>query len=170
MTARESSRQAPSAAHERGAPEVPEGLSNVLFDIWLVSRAATSLIDDALQGSGLDADEFAIYSILASTSGMTPTELSRWMAAPPTTVSSYVKRFERRGHVRRAVNPGDRRSYRVQLTAAGTSAHRAAGERFLPLLHEVTGALGATAADTHQRLHGLHESLAALDDGQRSGP
>jgi DNA-binding MarR family transcriptional regulator len=147
---------------------VPEGLSNVLFDVWLVSRAATALIDEAIREAGLDADEFAIYSMHAPTPGMTPTELASWMAAPPTTVSSYVKRFERRGHVRRAANPEDRRSYRVHLTAAGTSAHRAAGERFLPLLREVTELLGSGAADTHRRLRGLHESLAALGHVQRA--
>ena len=31
-------------------------LDNVLFDVWLVSRATTALVDDALAGSGLDSD------------------------------------------------------------------------------------------------------------------
>ena len=77
------------------------GLGNVLFDTWLVSRAAHSLIDDVIKQAGLVADEFAIYSILSRGEGMTPSELARWMSAPATTVSSYVKRFERRGHVDR---------------------------------------------------------------------
>ena len=104
------------------------GLGNVLFDVWLVSRATTALLDDVLRASGLDADEFAVYSVLASGDGMTPTELAHWMAAPPTTVSSYVKRFETRGHVRRVPNPEDRRSYRLQLTVVGaTGASRRRG-------------------------------------------
>ena len=67
------------------------GLSNVLFDTWLVSRAVQSLIDDVIKPTGLDADEFAIYSVLSRGEGMTPSELSGWMSAPATTVSSYVR-------------------------------------------------------------------------------
>jgi DNA-binding MarR family transcriptional regulator len=149
--------------------ELDAGLDNVLFDVWLVSRAATALIDDAVRASGLDGDEFAIYSVLASTQGMTPTELAHWMAAPATTVSSYVKRFERRRHVRRVPHPGDGRSYRVQLTAAGRRAHQAAGTLFLPTLREVTRRLGPAAADTHHRLRRLHQAMTTIDDGRPTG-
>ena len=90
----------------------PEG-TNVLFDVWLVSRATFAVLDAALAPSGLTADEFAIYSVLTSTDAMTPSELARWMAAPLTTVSSYIKRFEGRGHVTRVENPDDGRSYRA---------------------------------------------------------
>ena len=107
--------------------EVPEGLTNVLFDVWLVSRATTAMLDETLRPSGLDADEFAVYSVLASGDGMTPSDLAQWMSAPATTVSSYVKRFEARGHVQRAPHPDDGRSYLLQLTAAGRRVHCEAG-------------------------------------------
>ena len=132
--------------------KIDPGLGNVLFDVWLVSRAVHALIDDAIRSSGLDADEFAIYSVLASGTPMTPSDLADWMAAPPTTVSSYVKRFERRGHVRRVQNPEDRRSYSVELTAAGREAHHAAGALFRPALDHVDKALEESAGDTRQRL------------------
>lgn len=148
------------------AVELDAGLGNVLFDVWLVSRAATALIDDAVRTSGLDADEFAIYSVLASTQGMTPSELAHWMSAPATTVSSYVKRFERRGHVRKVPNRGDGRSYRVQLTAAGRRVHQAAGELFQPTLREVTRRLGTGASDAHRRLRRLHQVLNTLTHDQ----
>ncbi len=141
---------------------INEGLANVLFDVWLVSRATTALIDTAVQASGLDADEFAIYSVLASTDGITPTELARWMAAPTTTVSSYVKRFERRGHVRRTSNPADGRSHVVTLTAAGRQAHAAAGELFSPVLDEATQLLGTDVDETHVRLQALHDIVATM--------
>ncbi len=148
---------------EEPVAELDAGLGNVLFDVWLVSRATTALVGDAVRSAGLDADEFAIYSVLASTEGMTPTELAHWMAAPATTVSSYVKRFERRGHVRRVPNPEDRRSYRVQLTADGRSAHRHAGELFQPLLDEVTRRMGPQVPRTHRHLRALHQVLMTVD-------
>ena len=142
--------------------KIDPGLANVLFDVWLVSRAVHALIDDAIRPSGLDADEFAIYSVLASGTAMTPSELADWMAAPPTTVSSYVKRFERRGHVRRVPNPEDRRSYRVELTATGREAHYAAGALFRPTLDHVDEALEESAGDMRQRLLELRRVVDTL--------
>lgn len=143
-------------------PELDARLGNVLFDVWLVSRASTAVIDRAVRESGLDADEFAIYSVLASTDGMTPTELAHWMSAPATTVSSYVRRFERRGHVSRVPHPDDGRSHRVLLTAAGRGAHRVAGELFQPVLDEVTRRVGRGVPETHRRLRALHDAVSTL--------
>ena len=33
------------------------GLANVLFDVWVVSRATTTVVEDAVRSSGLDAGE-----------------------------------------------------------------------------------------------------------------
>lgn len=128
------------------------GPSNVLFDAWLLSRSVYRLIDVAIEESGLDADEFAIYSVLASGEGLTPSELAQWMAAAPTTVSSHVKRFERRGHISRIPNADDGRSYRVRLTATGRAAHQHAGELFAPILANIEDTLGARADEAHARL------------------
>jgi len=103
---------------------VPAEGTNVLFDVWLVSRATTGLLDAALAPTGLSADEFGIYSVLTSSDGMTPSELARWMSAPSTTVSSYVKRLEGRGHLRRDRNPADGRSYVLRLTPQGAPRTR----------------------------------------------
>jgi DNA-binding MarR family transcriptional regulator len=152
---------------ETAANKIDPGLTNVLFDVWLVSRAVHALIDDAIGPSGLDADEFAIYSVLASDTAMTPSELADWMAAPPTTVSSYVKRFERRGHVRRVPNPEDRRSYRLELTATGRQAHHAAGALFRPALDHVNEALEDSAGDTRRRLLELRRVVDTLPAAAR---
>lgn len=145
------------------AADLDPGPGNVLFDVWLVARAATARIDDAVRAAGLDADEFAVYSVLASTDGMTPTELAHWMAAPATTVSSYATRFARRGHVERVPTPGDRRSYRLRLTDEGRAVHLAAGRLFQPVLDEVTRGLGGDVDATHLRLRALHEVIAGPD-------
>ena len=143
-----------------GAVVPPEG-TNVLFDVWLVSRATFAVLDSALAPSGLTADEFAIYSVLTSTDAMTPSELARWMAAPLTSMSSYIKRFESRGHVTRVANPDDGRSYRLQLTAAGRAAHRAAGKLFQPVLDDVESSLDLSAPTVRNALQALHRGLSA---------
>jgi DNA-binding MarR family transcriptional regulator len=141
---------------------IAPGLGNVLFDVWLVSRAVHDLIDDAIRSAGLDADEYAIYSVLASGDALTPTELAQWMAAPPTTVSSYIKRFEKRGHMVRVTNPEDGRSHRVQLTAEGQQAHKRARRLFRPVLAQVEQSLAGRADQTHQQLRALHQVIDVL--------
>jgi DNA-binding MarR family transcriptional regulator len=121
---------------------IPVTGTNVLFDVWLTSRAVTGLIDAALAPTGLTADEFGVYSVLTSTEWMTPSELAVWVSAPATTVSSYVKRLQQRGHLERRRNPADGRSFVIRLTPSGRSAHRAAGKAFLPVLRRVVAALG----------------------------
>ena len=152
----EPERREPSA----GAVIPPEG-TNVLFDVWLMSRATFAVLDTALASSGLTADEFAIYSVLTSTDAMTPSELARWMAAPPTSMSSYINRFEGRGHITRVANPDDGRSYRLRLTAAGRAAHRAAGKLFQPVLDHVERSLDQPAPTVRAALQSLHRALPA---------
>lgn len=137
--------------------------TNVLFDLWLASRAATSVLDEALRPAGLSADEFAIYSVLAS-APLTPRELAQWMAAPPTSVSSYVRRFEERGHVRRLPNPGDGRSYRVDLTPAGRRAHEEAGALFLPVLSDLEARLGPSTDRVRAALTETHAAMSEPGD------
>ena len=133
--------------------------TNVLFGVWRVSRAATSALDAALAPSGLTADEFGIYSVLTTAETMTPSELARWMAAAPTTVSSYVKRFEARGHVERRRNPDDGRSFVLRLTPAGRRAHAVAATQFAPILERVMRALGGREASVRRSLALLDEAL-----------
>jgi DNA-binding MarR family transcriptional regulator len=139
--------------------EVPPEGTNVLFDVWLVSRAATGVLDEALAGTCLTADEFEIYSVLMSADTLTPSELARWTSAPPTTVSSYVKRLESRGHLERLRNPADGRSYVLQLTDEGRRAHRSAGEAFLPVLAQVVEQLGTRERTVRRGLDLLRRSL-----------
>ena len=135
-----------------------EVATNVLFSAWLAFRAVNELVDRAVADAGLTADEFAIYSLLVS-GPITPTELATWMAAPPTTISSTVKRLESRGHLRREPNPDDGRSYRIGLTTAGRRAHRDAGERFLPVLDQVEAALGRNEAAVMRSLDALRSAV-----------
>jgi DNA-binding MarR family transcriptional regulator len=146
------------------AAEVREEDVDVTFMVWLTSRATSDLLDAVLAPSGLDSDEFAIYSVLNAASGITPTELARWMAAPPTTVSSYVKRFEARGHVSRDPNPADRRSYLIKLTPAGRRTYRKAGKLFAPLRTRVVAGLGDQEPQVRDALVTLRTVLDGIRD------
>lgn len=146
------------------------GNTNVLFDVWLIARMTYGTLDQALEPSGLTADEFGIYSVLRAPADITPSELAKWMCAPSTTVSSYVKRFESRGHVARRRNPDDGRSYVLELTDEGRRAHQAAGECFQPVLERVVSELGAKEPGVRRSLAAFHRSLGvAIGDDHSDG-
>jgi DNA-binding MarR family transcriptional regulator len=147
---------------DRSSSVNPPGETTVLFDVWLTSRSVIALLDGALAGTGLDAEDFAIYSVLNKGDGVSPGELATWMSAPATTVSSCVKRLESRGHVRRTPHPDDGRSYRLSLTSTGRRAFITAGRRFLPVLADVERALTVPAAEVQQALRQLRAAVAAV--------
>lgn len=160
-------RDSSSSAEGLAEGEVRDEDVDVTFTVWLTSRATADLLDSALAPTGMDSDEFAVYSVLSAAPSITPTELARWMAAPPTTVSSYVKRFEARGHVEREPNPADGRSYRITLTPAGRRAHRAAAELFMPMRTRVEEGLGTRATDVREALLLLR---SVVDDIRHNPP
>ena len=141
-----------------------------LFLVWLVARSTEDLMDSALRPAGVTGDEFALYSVLAASPGITPSELSRWMAAPPTSVSSYVKRLEARGHVLRTPHQSDRRSYRIHLTAAGRRTHQAAASLFGPVRAHVIDALAGQDGRVEESLLLLREVVDALRAAPGNGP
>ena len=136
----------------------------LLFDVWVVANSTRAVLDEALRPSGLSAEEFALYSAVRRDGGITPTELASLMALPPTTVSSIVARLERRGHARRAPNPGDARSYRIQLTEAGMAAHEAATALFAPVLAKVESALDLEVAEARAGLAAIRDAVRAAAD------
>lgn len=140
-----------------------------LFLVWIVSRSAEDLLGTVLAPIGLTGDELAIYSILNASPGITPSELSRWMAAPPTSVSSYVKRLEARGHLTRRPHPDDRRSYRIQLTAAGKRTHRSAEKLFGPVRERIIEALGDQDGAVREALLRLRGVIDSARENTQSG-
>ena len=139
------------------------GDSNVLFELWQLSRAANALLAGPLGAAGMSGDEYGVYSVLAAAEdGMTPTALARSMSAPPTTVSSYIRRMESHGHAARRPDPMDGRGSLVRLTAAGRRAHRRATDVYGPILAEVQRQLDADEPAVRAALVALREAIDAV--------
>jgi DNA-binding MarR family transcriptional regulator len=133
-----------------------------LFLVWLVARSTEDLMDTVLRPAGVTGDEFALYSVLAASPGITPSELSRWMAAPATSVSWGGGRLEARGHLVREAHPSDRRSYRLRLTPAGRRTHRAAVDLFGPVRARVLDELAGQDIPVEDSLLFLREVVDGL--------
>lgn len=157
------------------AAEIEQQQLDPSFLVWLLARSTQELVEAAIRPTGLSADEFAIYSILSAAPGITPGELSRWMAAPRSSMTSYLKRLEHRGHITRTADRTDRRSYQITLTAAGRRTHERARALFGPtrtrLIEDLSyqdGRIREALLHAHTVIDTLRVELATDAEGSHS--
>jgi|SRR5215207_3942663 len=133
---------------------------SLLFDLWLVNHLISGALDEVLTAeSGLSGEDFGFYSLLRRFGPATPTQVSRWTAMPPTTVSATVRRLVGRGHVDQRRNPTDGRSRLIALTDAGVDAHRRAAEAFFATTRTLAAAIGADERRQRAALQRLDRAL-----------
>ena len=85
-------------------------------------------------------------------------ELATDTGTRATTLTGVLDRLERRGHVTRELDPADRRSFRITLTASG----RAVARKITAAVTDIeTTALAGVSA---RQLAGYHAVIAALQE------
>jgi DNA-binding MarR family transcriptional regulator len=77
------------------------------------------LVDRELAADGVEANGYAMLSLIGVRGSVRLTQLAEELGMPLTTASDVVRRLETRGHVRRRPNPEDGRSFLFELTARG---------------------------------------------------
>jgi DNA-binding MarR family transcriptional regulator len=90
-----------------------------------VQRAARALarrFDDALRPVGLTQGQFSLLTALNRAEPPTIGTVANLLALDRTTLTANLKPLERRGLVRVIIDPDDRRSRRLILTAAGRAS------------------------------------------------
>lgn len=133
--------------------------TSLLFDVFVLNQAVRGLLTTAMAGSPLRPDEYAVYSHIFESPECTPTQMAREMNMPLQTVSDWLSTMRARGHVTSRPRQ-DRRSYQVELTAAGREAHRAAGLAFEQGNRLFLAALPKTEAEHRSELGSLVEAAA----------
>jgi DNA-binding MarR family transcriptional regulator len=91
----------------------------VLLLLVAANQRMVQLVERELAANGVEANGYAVLSLIGARSGMRLTELSEQLGMPLTTASDIVRRLEARGNVRRRPNPADGRSFLFELTARG---------------------------------------------------
>jgi len=137
----------------------PDRHLSLLFDVFALGQRVRTLVALAMAGSELRPDEYAAYSVVFESPGITMTAMARELGMPVTTAADYVRAMQRRGHVRREHHPHDSRSYVLSLTPAGRSAHRAASTAFQRAHRALLDALAPLTEET------VRGQLAAVADG-----
>jgi DNA-binding MarR family transcriptional regulator len=133
---------------------------SLLFDLWLINHLLSAGLDDVLTDSGgLTGEEFGFYSLLRRFGPVPASQVSRWTAMRPTTLSTLVRRLQQRGHVEQRPNPADGRSRLLTLTAAGEQAHARTAETFFAATRELAAALGPEESRQRASLQRLDAAL-----------
>ena len=130
----------------------------ILLDVYATNQKRERLIEAALTGTDLPAEDYPLYVFIGTTGPLTPTELARELRMPLSTLLFRVRRLEERRHVERVPNPDDGRSYLLRLTPAGERLLAFARPLFRARALAVEARLGEELVDA------LREALTQLGD------
>jgi MarR family transcriptional regulator, organic hydroperoxide resistance regulator len=86
------------------------------------THATLHVLSRRLARLGLSASEINVLANLADGRNRSVGEIASDTATKPTTLTSVLDRLERRGYLTRGLDPADRRSFLVSLTADGRGA------------------------------------------------
>ncbi|HYG24539.1 MAG TPA: MarR family transcriptional regulator [Verrucomicrobiae bacterium] len=118
--------------------------------LWNASRVFFARWD-------ISPSQFNVLNLLSGRpEGLSQTELGRFLLTHRSNVTGLVDRLEKRGLLGRHENSGDRRAYRVVLTAAGKKLL----EAIVPEFHSL--AEGVWKGTSARRLRELQADLAGL--------
>jgi DNA-binding MarR family transcriptional regulator len=120
----------------------------VVLALHRATHATLHALAGRLAGLNLSASEINVLANLAGGRNRSVGELASDTATKPTTLTSVLDRLVRRGYVTRDLDPADRRSFLVSLTADGRS---------------VAGAVRAATAGLE------HAALAEVSDADLAG-
>jgi len=127
---------------------------------YILRRAQLAIFEDFIAACSrydIRPGQYSVLTVIEQNPGLSQTKVAEALGIKKTNFVAMVDAFEKRGLVRRAATPGDRRSYALFLTEAGKALmrklHRIAEQhesrivdRIGPLMHKrMFSALAAIA-------------------------
>jgi DNA-binding MarR family transcriptional regulator len=125
-------------------PKHGAGTGSLVLAVHRAAHATLHALAARLAGLSLSASEINVLANLADGRSRSVGELASDTATKPTTLTSVLDRLVRRGHVTRELDPADRRSFRVSLTADGQRVAVAARGAAQDLERAALAAVSAT--------------------------
>jgi MarR family transcriptional regulator, organic hydroperoxide resistance regulator len=100
----------------------PDRLIGVVTALHQATHVTLHVLAVRLAGLGLTASEQNVLAVLADGRTRPVGELAQDTGTRPTTLTSVLDRLERRHYLTRKLDPADRRSFLVELSASGRRA------------------------------------------------
>jgi DNA-binding MarR family transcriptional regulator len=113
----------------------------LILDLQRATHATLHALASRLAGLDLNASEINVLANLADGVPRSIGGLVSDTATKPTTLTSVLDRLVRKGHVTRDLDPADRRSFRVSLTAGGRRVADASRAAMRDLEHAALAAV-----------------------------
>jgi DNA-binding MarR family transcriptional regulator len=135
--------------------------AGILLHAWTAAQRIDQLVTRELKAAGVWTPHYALLSMIAIREPITPTALAQAMGLAPTTLSDRLTELLELGHVDRAVNPDDGRSYLIRTTAAGRRAVDRAASATARVQAEVERQLGRPPAEMDAAIDDLTQALEA---------
>lgn len=153
MTRPDATRNLPAAA----APAQRKGMGFALADVTRLMRA---MLDARMRELGLNGSTWRVLAYLYREDGQTQAQLARLLEVSRAAVGQMIDRLEASGHVERREDQGDRRTWRVHLTARThaevpaliETARVLEAEFFAGLAEDEINQLGALVSRLRERL------------------
>jgi DNA-binding MarR family transcriptional regulator len=141
---------------------------SLLFDLFVASQRVRRVLADGMAGSGMKADEYAVYSLLFMHGPLTATEMARQLGLPLSTALDYLKSIDAAGHLERGPHPADGRAVQVALNSAGIAAQVRANASWEVVRKQLEGSLRLPKADVRAALQALDDAAAAALETKRA--
>src|SRR5215217_5401064 len=136
----------PAATSPRSEPETGDATADSGCGLLILrlARASAWRLGRSLADSGLRWTEFAVLHHLEAQGPVAQRDLALALRIQPSNIVSLLDDLERRGLLRRAPDPVDRRRHRVELTGRGGRALALAREATRRAEDDVLGPLNPT--------------------------
>ena len=148
-----------------GPPDGPSSPS-VFFEAYALNQSIRRLLAVAMADSPLTPEQYAIYSAIFEDEQITPTRMAERLGTPLTTVMDHVARLERLGHVRRTVDPRDRRATLITLDRQRSRRAPRANRYFERAYADFASALSVDEATVTRWLGVIREAVESAAAGE----
>jgi DNA-binding MarR family transcriptional regulator len=135
---------------------------SLLFDLFVAGQRVRRVLGEGMAGSGMRADEYAVYSLLFMHGPLTATEMAHQLGLPLSTVLDYLKAIDGAGHLQRIRHPDDGRAVQVALNSRGVAAQTRANAHWEVVRKQVEGSLGMPKGQVRAALQALDDAAAAV--------
>jgi DNA-binding MarR family transcriptional regulator len=145
------------------AGEVDFSALELVRCVHLAANTYEAAVDERLRETGLSGPRWALLLRLLAEErcagcpdGLSPTHLSQHQNVSKNTISALLRGLEEQGLIERALDPDDRRGFRIRLTAAGRQLVETTTPGHIAFLERLAAGL---SADERSQLIGLLEKL-----------
>jgi MarR family transcriptional regulator, multiple antibiotic resistance protein MarR len=133
---------------------------HLFLDVYRLFELTGAVVDRQLRDVGIPAYLFGLLSQIRALAPVTPSAISQNTGIATTTLRDNIQRLVDRGLVRRAPNPGDGRSYLVEVTDEGHLLAAAADPALLEAYLALERRLTRPREEYEHRLGELASALA----------